>query len=188
MTCSHFHGCLRRNAVTILQATQSRPYKPCTLDLLLPHQNTPLLQSLHSLFSLGLPSRVLANSTLFLTVLGQNDACKWRLFQVAFQESMSWYHSCLQDGCFLVEFYTCHPSDSHYNAVNQCFWLHYRTISKLQSPLSSTDTHLIHPSDSSDDYTTCHKLLPFQKWLNLTHQDMFIHGPFDFASVNDCKT
>ncbi len=62
------------------------------------------------------------------------------------------------------------------------------TIRELQSPLSSTDTHLICLSDSSDDYATSHKLLLFQKWLNLTHQDMFIHGPFDFASVNGRKT
>jgi hypothetical protein len=101
---------------------------------------------------------------------------------------MSRYPSCLQDGCFLVEFYICHPSNSCHNTVNQCFWLQYHTISKLQSPLSSTDTHLICPSDSSDDYTTCHKLLPFQKWINLTHQDTFIHGPFDFASINGRKT
>ncbi len=120
--------------------------------------------------------------------IGSNDACKWCLVWVAFQESISWYPSCLQDGRFLVEFYICHLSDSHYHSVNQRFWLHYHTISKLQSLLSSMDTHLTCPSDSSDDYATCHKLLPFQKWLNLTHQDTFIHGPFDFASVNGCKT
>ena len=71
MTCSHFHGHLRRNAVTILQATRSRPYKPCTLNLLLPHRNTPLLQSLHSTFSLSPSYRVLTNSSLSLTALGQ---------------------------------------------------------------------------------------------------------------------
>ncbi len=54
--------------------------------------------------------------------------------------------------------------------------------------MSSIDTHLIRLSDSLDDYATRHKLLPFQKWLDLTHQDMFIHGPFDFASVNGHKT
>jgi hypothetical protein len=44
------------------------PYKPCTLDLLLSHQTTPLLQSLHSTFSIGPSSRVLTNSSLFLTI------------------------------------------------------------------------------------------------------------------------
>ncbi len=60
-------------------------------------------------------------------------------------------------------------------------------LSELQSPLSMTDTHL-QPSDSSEDYATRHKLLPFWKWVNLTHHDMFIHGPFEFASVNGQKT
>ena len=50
------------------------------------------------------------------------------------------------------------------------------------------DTHLIWPSDSLKDYTTQHKLLPFWRWVNLTHHDMFIHCPFEFPSVNDRKT
>jgi len=50
------------------------------------------------------------------------------------------------------------------------------------------DTHLIRPSDSSEDYATRHKLLPFCKWVNLTHHDTFIYGPFDFATVNGRKT
>jgi hypothetical protein len=28
----------------------------------------------------------------------------------------------------------------------------------------------------------------FRKWLNICHLDMYIHGPFDFASVRGCKT
>jgi hypothetical protein len=83
------------------------------------------------------------------------------------QEFMSSYPSCLQDGAFLlVEFYICYPSNSCYNAINLRFWLQYYSISKLQSPLSSTDTHLLHLSDSLDDFATWHKLLPFCKWLN----------------------
>jgi hypothetical protein len=50
------------------------------------------------------------------------------------------------------------------------------------------DTHLIRPSDTSDDYALRHKLHPFQKWLNITHLDTFIHGPFAFASVRGRKT
>jgi hypothetical protein len=101
---------------------------------------------------------------------------------------MSSYPSCLQDSRFLVEFYISHPADLRYNAINTCFWLQYHTLSELQSPLSTTDTHLIRPSDSSEDYATRHKLLPFQKWVHLTHHDLFIHGPFEFASVKGRKT
>jgi hypothetical protein len=97
---------------------------------------------------------------------------------------MSSYPSCLQDERFLLEFFICHPSNSRINAINQRYWLQYHTLSELQSPLSSTDIHLIHPSNTSVDYTQHHKLCPFWKWLNLTHLNTFIHGPFEFASVN----
>jgi hypothetical protein len=101
---------------------------------------------------------------------------------------MSAYPSCLQDGRFFLEFYICHPSDSRIGAIKQHFWLQYHTLSKLQNPLSLTDTHLIWPSAMSEDYVTCHQLCPFWKWLNLTHLDTFIHGPFKFATVHGWKT
>ena len=101
---------------------------------------------------------------------------------------MSLYPSYLQDGRFLVEFYICRHSDSRFNAINQRFWLQYHTDSELQSPLSTMETHLVHPSDTSVDYANCHKLSAFQKWVNLTHQDTFIHGPFNLSSINGCKT
>ncbi len=120
--------------------------------------------------------------------IGTNEAQEWRLIRIAFQESMSLYPSCLQDGRFLVEFYICHPSDSWFNAINHCFWLQYHTDSELQSPFSTMETHIVHPSDTLVDYTNHHKLSAFQKWVNLTHQDTFIHGPFDFSSLNGRKT
>jgi hypothetical protein len=55
-------------------------------------------------------------------------------------------------------------------------------------PTLSTDTHLIRPSDTSDAYAVRHKLVPFRKWLNISHLDTFIHGPFDFASIQGRKT
>jgi hypothetical protein len=110
--------------------------------------------------------------------------CKWRTVQVAFKESMSSYPSCLQDGHFLLNFFICHPSNSRVNTINQRYWLQYHTLSKLQSPLATTDTHPIFPSDTSVNYAQCHKLCPFQKWLNLIHLDTFIHGPYEFASVH----
>ncbi len=116
--------------------------------------------------------------------IGSNKAREWRLVRVAFEDSLSSYPSCLQDGRFLLDFYICHPSNSRINAVNQRYWLQYHTMSELQSPLSSTETHLIRPSDTLVDYAQCHKLRPYRKWLNLTHLDTFTHGPFEFASIN----
>ncbi len=54
-------------------------------------------------------------------------------------------------------------------------------------PDLSTDTHLICPYKTSDDYALCHKLHPFRKRLNITHLDTFIHGPFEFVSVQGQK-
>ena len=101
---------------------------------------------------------------------------------------MSSYPSCLHDGWFLVEFYISHPAGTQYYAINTTFWLQYHTLSELQSPLCTTDAHLIRPSDSLEDYTTRHKLLQCCKWVNLTHQDTFIHGPFEFITVNGRRT
>ena len=120
--------------------------------------------------------------------IGSNEAHAWHLVQVAFKESMSSYPLCLQDGRFLLNFFIYHLSDSHINAINQCYWLQYHTLSELQSPLTTTDTHLICPSDTLVDYAQRHRLCPYQKWLNLTHLDTFIHGPFKFVSVHSPKT
>jgi hypothetical protein len=94
--------------------------------------------------------------------VSSNEARKWGIVQVAFEESMSSYPSCLQDGCFLLNFFICHPSDLHVNAINQRYSLQYHTLSELQSPLTMTNTHLIRPSDTLVDYGQCHNLRPFR--------------------------
>ncbi len=119
---------------------------------------------------------------------GDNEAWEWLLAHVGFMDLMSLYPSCMLDGRFLFEFYICHPADWRYNAVNQRYWLQLHSRSDLTSPCSLSETHLVRPSDSSDSYATHHKLMPFRKWLNICHQDMYIHGPFEFASVRGCKT
>ncbi len=106
-----------------------------------PTYSTPTILSLSILSR----SIIQSSSKLFFIScsIGTNDAHEWRLVQVELQASMSLYPSCLQDGCFLVEFYISHPADSQYKAINTHFWLQYHTLSELQSPLSMTDTHLI---------------------------------------------
>jgi hypothetical protein len=120
--------------------------------------------------------------------IGSNDAREWRLVRVAFEDSISLYPSCTQDGRFLFEFYICHPSDWRYNAINQRYWLQYHDLSDIQSPHTASETHMIRPSDSSASYATRHKLVPFRKWLNISHLDTYIHGPFEFASVRGRKS
>ncbi len=147
------------------------------------HSNSPTTQRSHLVHHTEF-----WQTLLYFQQYWSKEAREWRLVWVVLQESMFSYPSCLQDGHCLVEFYICHPADSRYNVINQRFWFQYHTISNLQSPLSLTDTHLVCPSESSDNYAAWHKLLPFSKWLNLTHKDTFIHGPFNFTIINGHKT
>jgi hypothetical protein len=55
-------------------------------------------------------------------------------------------------------------------------------------PCSTSNTHLIRPSDTSEAYASRHKLLPFQQYIHLTHLDTYIYGPFNFATIHGCKS
>jgi hypothetical protein len=107
---------------------------------------------------------------------------EWRLVHVALSATTSSYPSCFDDGKYIVNFYTRHPSDSRMNAVNQRFWLRYHSQLDLVDPCASCDTHLIRPTDTSEAYALRHNLYPFRQYVNLTHLDTFIHGPFNFAT------
>ena len=96
--------------------------------------------------------------------------------------------SCLQDGKFLVEFYILHHEDVRQNATNQRYWLQYHPFSEITTPTSSIMTHMIRPSDTSEALAAKSHLVPFRRWLNLTHSDTYLHGPFDFATINGRRT
>jgi hypothetical protein len=66
-------------------------------------------------------------------------------------------------------------------------WLQYNSIAEIATPTSSTTTYLIHPSNLSEALAAKQKLLPFCPWLNLTHSETYLHGPFEFTSVNEWK-
>jgi hypothetical protein len=101
---------------------------------------------------------------------------------------VSIFPSCTLDGRSLFEFYICHPADWRYNAVNQRYWIQFPGWEDITHPSLSTETHLLRPSDTSNDYAQRQNLLSFQKWLNITHFDTYIHGPFEFATVHGRKT
>ncbi len=113
---------------------------------------------------------------------------EWRLVHVALRVTTSSYPSCFDDGKYIVDFYTSHPSDSRMNAVIQQFWLCYHSQSDLMGPCSSCDTHLIRPTDTSEAYASRHHLLPFRQCVKLTHSDTFIHGPFNFTTFGSRKS
>jgi hypothetical protein len=87
-----------------------------------------------------------------------------------------------------VEFFILHHDDIHYNATNQRFWLQYHNSRDIATPTPYAATHLIRPSDTSEVHAKRHGLVPFRRWINITHSDTFIHGPFDFAIVTARKT
>jgi hypothetical protein len=120
--------------------------------------------------------------------LGYPSFWEWHLICVAFLDSTALSPSCLQDGCFLVEFYTLHHEDVWFNATNQRYWLQYHSIGAITTPTSSTTSHLTWPSNMSEALATKQKLVPFCSWLNLTHSDTFLHVTFDFATVNGHNT
>jgi len=94
----------------------------------------------------------------------------------------------MQTGKFLVELYISHPADWRYNAVNQLFWLQYfKDLGALQ-PGKASETHLVRPLVSSSAYALQHNLIPARMYVHLLHEEVFIHGPFDFAMVNNPKT
>jgi hypothetical protein len=151
-----------------------------------PQHNIPAIPAIHLLTAAIIQS---SDKLFFVShSIGSNDAREWCLAWVAFQDSMMLYPSCTQDGRYLFDFYICHPSDWRYNTINQRYWLQYHGLDEVATPSPSTDAHLIRPSDTSESYANRHKLVPFRKWLNISHLDTFIHGPFDFASIRGWKT
>jgi hypothetical protein len=86
-----------------------------------PHHMIPLIPAIH----LQTASIIRSIDRLFFVLhrIGLNDARKWQLVRVAFEDLISLYPLCTQDKRFLFEFYICHPSDWHHNAINQMYWL-----------------------------------------------------------------
>ena len=54
--------------------------------------------------------------------------------------------------------------------------------------IKKKETHLVRPSASSAGYAIRKNLVPARKYVHVLHQETFIHGPFDFATVNNHKT
>ncbi len=64
--------------------------------------------------------------------------------------------------------------------TNQQYWLQYPSLGEIATPMSLTVKHLIWSSNTSEALDTKQRLVP----LNLSHTDTYLHGLFDFASIN----
>jgi hypothetical protein len=144
----------------------------------------PLAPTIATLAPLIISSR---DKLFFIAhMISTADCYERRLVRVAFQDSVLLYLLCLQDGRFLVKFYMAHPAEACYNAINQQFWLQYRDCN---APTFGTmGAHLITPSNTLADRAACNHLVTVRCWVNLTHGDTYIHGPFDFAVIHGRKT
>ncbi len=151
-----------------------------------PIHTIPTIPAIHSLTAAIIQS---TDKLFFVShSISCNDAHKWRLPRVALHDSMFLYPLCMQDGWYLFKFYICHSSGWHYSVINQHYWLKYHGLNDITTPQSSTNAYLIRPSDTSDSYAHHHKLIPLRIWLNISHLDTFIHGPFEFMSICGRKT
>ncbi len=108
-------------------------------------------------------SIIKSNDKLFFIAYSYTNptTCKWRLVRVDFDKSTALSLLCLQDCRFLVEFFTLHHDDIGYNATNQRFWLQYHKSGNIATPTSFAATHLIRPSDTSEDHAKRHGLVLF---------------------------
>jgi hypothetical protein len=152
------------------------PPKPCASNAL-----PPLITDLS-------PQIITSANILFLIAhtIGNAASCKQCLICFVFSDAISLYPFALQDGRFLVKFYVAHPNDVRLNATNEQFWLQY--CNHTAPTFGTMDTHLITPSDTSEKRALYQHLVPVRCWVNLTHSDIFIHGPFNFATIRGCKT
>lgn len=112
---------------------------------------------------------------------------EWHLVQVQFESSVSLNPDCLHNGKYLVNFLICHPKDRDIHPKNQRWWLEYHAASSV-ARLHEGDYHLIRPDQYASIYAKNNRLHPFCQWVNLLHPATFIHGPFEFATINNRLT
>ena len=117
-----------------------------------------------------------------------SSSAEWALVRVDLPRTMQAHPQALQDGRFLVEFYTCHPKDKRFNAINQRYWLEYHPVLEVAYPGRDKCTHMIRPAPESVEYAKAQGLKPFSQWVRLTNADTYICGPFEFATINGRRT
>ena len=110
-----------------------------------------------------------------------SEVKEWKLVRIAYDATMKVHPNCVVDGTFLVDFYILHPDDRTYNAPNQRYWLEYHEKDQVQRSNHSSAYHLIKPGAESETYARGCWLQPFRQWMNILHDDIYIHGPFDFT-------
>jgi hypothetical protein len=111
---------------------------------------------------------------------------EWKLVQVKFSKSIQQQPACLKNGRFLVDFYMEHHQDGAPDIQDRLFWFEYHRSNAHKT--ISTRYHILQPSQFSARTATNKDLVPYREWLNLSDPTVSLLGPFDFATINNCKT
>jgi hypothetical protein len=111
---------------------------------------------------------------------------EWKLVRVDFQKSLQQHPSCLQDGRFLVEFFIEHHIDKNLDICNRWYWIEYQGSNSHKS--LSVDYHILQHSQYSEATARSKQLTPYREWVNIDDSEVSLHGPFDFATMNNGKT
>ena len=111
---------------------------------------------------------------------------EWRLVRIELSQSMKENPLTLTNGRVLVTFFISHPNDSKFNPINRRFWIQYHQGDGIRN--LSEEYHLIRPHPNEESYCKQHFLRPYQEWVNLHDEEIFILGPFNFTVINNRKT
>jgi hypothetical protein len=111
---------------------------------------------------------------------------EWKLVRIDFQRSLQQYPNCLQDGRFLMEFFIEHHRDQNLDICTRRYWLEYHKTNSHKS--ISVDYHILQPSQYSENTARSMGLIPYREWIQVDDPSITLHGPFNFATLNNRKT
>ena len=133
-----------------------------------------------------MPSIILSTDKLFFVRSKTNDTYEWILVQLNLNLSIQKDPSCVKNHRFLFDHYHCHPKDIKYPHTNRRYWKEYHKI--LGKSQIHDKIHLIKPTENERTYCKENFLAPFRSWINITDDQIYLHGPFDFAKINHRST
>ena len=73
-----------------------------------------------------------------------------------------------------------HPEDKDYSAINQQYWLEYHRNQDLHRSDHTLSYRLLKSTRDSRLYAKSKGLYTYRQWVYMTHDEVFIHGSFDF--------
>jgi hypothetical protein len=146
--------------------------------------STPAHPSLSTIISKIIQS---ADKLFFIIYTDPHSSLReWKLVRIDFIKSISANPDAITDGKFFVEYLIQHPDDAQFSAPNQRFWTEYHK--QKGRFVVNHNYHLIKPTAESTAYCEQKNIVAYSQWIHIHHENVYIHGPFEFASINGRKT